>query len=336
MKSSLNVTLLMDEAWVPSDDPDFSKDILEAQTERHIAMALRELGHNVRVCGVGFDVAAIVSEIEANPPDMVFNLVEQFGDDRRLDKNVAALLEMLDVRFTGTGCAGMFICRDKGLCKQLLGLHHVPIPRFALFELGKAIRSPKDVPYPMVVKPVCEDASDGIAKASLVHTPEELSDRVRYVHEHWHQTAIAEEFIDGRELYVGVLGNKRLTVFPSRELRFGHNSPDGPRIATSRVKSDDAYRKKWKIEYDHAELSDKEFRHIASVCRQTFHVLQLQDYCRVDLRLMADGRVAVLEANPNPEIAYGDDFAEAADRAGIDYNKLVQRILSLAWARYEA
>ena len=152
-------------------------------------------------------------------PDLVFNLTEQFGGDRRFDKNIAALLEILDIPFTGSGATGLMLCRDKRLCKQLLSLHRIRVPGFAFLPLNRAVRVPKTLRYPLVVKPAFEDSSEGISNASLAANEEALRERVQFVHEGWQQAVIAEEYIEGRELYVSVLGNKRLVVLPIRECR---------------------------------------------------------------------------------------------------------------------
>ena len=242
---------------------------------------------------------------------------------------------MMNIRFTGSGPTGLLLCRDKGVCKQLLGLHRIRVPNFAALRPGRAIRVPKTLRYPLIVKPIFEDASDGIARASVVRTEPELADRARFVHEHWKQVAITEEYIQGRELYVSILGNQRLRVFPPRELHFGDAADGGPVIATSRVKWDKQYRQRWKIEYGFADLPESVVTRIARICKRAYRLLHLRDYGRVDLRLTPDGRIYVLEVNPNPDIAYGDEVAEAAEKAGVPYNRLIDRILQLALRRYQ-
>jgi D-alanine-D-alanine ligase len=335
MRRRLEITVMMDEGWIPSHDPDFSRDSVEPQTERHVVGALRDLGHQVRILGVGYNVENVVRELTEHPPDIVFNLVEQFADNRRLDKNVAGLLELMEVRFTGTGSSGLMLCRDKGLCKQLLGLHRIRVPGFAMLPPDKSPRISKSLSFPMVVKPLYEDASEGISRASLVTTQDELVERAKMVHEHWNQVAIAEEYVEGRELYVGIMGNKRLSVFPPRELHFGDANYGGPRIATARVKFDPKYRAKWNITYGFADLPDDVAAGISRICKRAFRLLHIRDYCRIDLRLTGDSKVVILEVNPNPDVGYGDDFAESADKAGLTYNSLIDRILSLAQRRYE-
>lgn len=330
MTRSLDVTALVDAAAIPDDNPEFLVDTSVPMTERDVTQALRELGHRVRVFGVGDDVGGVVAELSAHRPDVVFNLTEQFRDDRWLDKNVVWLLEMMRIPFTGTGSAGLLLARDKGLCKQLLSFHRIRFPSFIVVPPGKNPRAPKRMCFPLVVKPTLEDGSDGISLASVVRDEGELRERVRFVHEHWHQVAIAEEYIEGRELYVGVLGNRRLKVLPPRELVFGERSAERPAIATSRVKSDAEYRRKWKIEYRFAELPVELDDRVARISKRVYRVLQIRDYARIDLRLTEAGAVHFLEANPNPDIASGEDFAEAAAKAGIPYNRLIDRLLRLA------
>ena len=336
MSKSLKVLLLMDEAWVPRNDPELRDQAAEPLTERHVAGALRELGHEAAVLGVGEDVAAIVAALTESPPDLVFNLVEQFRYDRRMDKNVAGLLEMIGIPFTGSGPEGLMFCRDKGLCKQVLGPHRIRCPRFVQFPLHRNVRTPRNLEFPLIVKPQYQDASDGMAKTSIVRNEQELIERVRLVHENWAQLAIAEEYVEGRELYVSLLGNKRLTVFPARELLFGSSDENAPRIATGRVKADQAYRQKWNIEYGFAELDDALAARIARVCKRVYRLLRIRDYGRIDLRLTSDGQIKILEANANPDVAYGEDFAESAERAGVRYEQLIDRIVRLALRRYEA
>jgi len=207
------------------------------------------------------------------------------------------------------------------------------VPRFVLFRPGQRARLPRAMSFPVVVKPMYEDGSDGISNASFVRDDGDLVDRVRHVHERWRQTAIAEEYIAGRELYVGLLGNRRLRVLPPREVRFGEPAAGGPVLATSRVKFDPAYQSKWNITFGFAELGDTEARRVARACRKAFHLLQMQDYGRVDLRLTSEGRVVILEVNPNPDIAFGEEVAESAERAGIPYITLIERIVRLALRR---
>ncbi|MBD3345042.1 MAG: hypothetical protein GF401_08275 [Chitinivibrionales bacterium] len=194
---------------------------------------------------------------------------------------------------------------------------------------------PKSLHFPLVVKPLYEDGSEGISNASLVKDIVELEERARMVFERWNQPVIAEEYIEGRELYVGVIGNRRLAVLPPRELYFGSSDEGGPVLATYRVKWNQEYQKKWNITFGFAKLDDSARDIIARACKKAYHILQVQDYGRIDVRLTPDNKVYILEVNPNPDIAYGEEVAEAAEKIGICYNDLIDRIVRFALRRYK-
>ena len=334
MNRRLHVTVLVDPATIPPEDPQFRSPPETPITEYHVCEALRVLGHHVSAVGAEYEIAQVIKTLTDQNPDLVFNLTEQFCGDRRLDKNVAALLELLDIPFTGAGTMGLLLCRDKRLCKQLLTLHKIRVPSFLSLSHNQAIRIPKHLPFPLVVKPAFEDSSEGISNSSIVYDGDALRQRAEFIHQRWNQAAIAEEYIDGRELYVSVIGNKRLTVLPPRECFFNADGDEGPVILTYRCKWDDAYRDKWNIEFGFAELEPGVLKNIERICKRAFRVLQLQDYGRIDLRLTPDNKLVILEANPNPDIAYGEEVAEAAHMAGVDYESLVDKIIRLALKRY--
>ena len=332
----LAITVLVDAAEIFADDPQYEGVPVKPTTEYHVVQGLRQLGHTVDVMGVDVNVTQIVSVLAEDPPDLVFNLTEQYAGHRSFDKHIAACMEMLEVPFTGAGAMGLLLCRDKRLCKQLLGVHKIRVPTFLSFPAGRRVRVSGKLDFPMVVKPALEDGSEGIANASIVSTPEALRERVAFVHARWNQAAIAEQYIPGRELYVSVLGNARLKVLPVRECTFGHASADGegPTMLTYRAKWNDCYREKWKIDFVFADLEADLRRKIESICKRVFRILHLQDYARIDLRLRPDGRIVVLEANPNPDIAYGEEVAEAAEKDGMDYEALLQHIVRMALGRF--
>lgn len=334
MGRRLSITVLVDPATIPEEDPQFNHPPDTPITEYHVCEALRLLGYHVTVLGAERDVATVARTLAQQDPDLVFNLTEQFCGDRRLDKNIAALLELLDLPFTGAGALGLLLARDKRLCKEILKLHKIRVPTFVSLPLGRAVRVPKNLPYPMVVKPAFEDSSEGISNASLVYDADALAGRAAFIHERWNQPAIAEEYIEGRELYVSILGNKRLTVLPPRECFFNAEHDEGPVMLTYRCKWDQEYREKWQIDFGFAELEPTVLRSVERVCKRVYRALQLQDYGRIDLRLTPENQLVILEANPNPDIAYGEEVAEAADRAGIDYESLIDRIIHLALKRY--
>ncbi len=333
MSRKLKVTVLVDEAEIPADNPDFSKQIDPPTTEYHVIKTLRDLRYNVTVIGAVGDIAALTVKLTELKPDIVFNLTEQLAGDRRHDKNIASLLEMLGIPFTGTGPTGLMLCRDKTLCKQLLSHHKIRIPGFISLPPGRTARVSKALRYPLVVKPAFEDSSEGISNASLVSDEAALKERAAFVHERWKQPAIAEEYIEGREFYVALLGNDRLTIFPPRECFFETNGGEGPLLLTYRVKWNAEYRQKWNIKFGFADLDPSILKNIERVCKKVYRVLQLRDYGRIDLRLTPDNKIFILEANPNPDIAYGEEVAESAEKAGLSYENLIEKILRLALRR---
>ncbi|GAH79173.1 unnamed protein product, partial [marine sediment metagenome] len=223
--------------------------------------------------------------------------------------------------------------RDKVLAKKILTYHHIRVPAFVEFERGKRLKIPKHMPYPVIVKPVGEDASEGIARASLVRRDAELARRVGFVHESVGRDAIAEEYVEGREIFCSVLGNDRLRVLPLRTVWLG-TKPGRPKFLTYRLKWNTDYQQKWGLEFGFAaDLPDETAERIGRVSKRVYRALELRDYGRIDLRVTPEGRIYVLEANPNPFLAKSEDFAESAQEAGIDYPELVERIMSLALKR---
>ena len=334
MKKSLNITVLVDAATVPVEDPEFRDPAGKKMTEYHVIEALRLLGHTVSVIGVFDNLESMIQDLKTNEPDLVFNLTEQYCGERRWDKHIVGILELLQLPYTGSGPEGLMLCRDKRLCKHLLGLHKIRVPDFLSLPWNRKIRIPKKIHYPLVVKPALADGSEGISNASLVSTPEALKERTEFIHDRWQQDVIAEEYIEGRELYVTVIGKKRLDVYPARECLFNFDDDRGPNMATYRVKWNDKYRKRWGIEFGFAELDDETQKRIAKICKRVFRVLHLQGYSRVDLRLRPDGKIYILEGNPNPDLAYGEEVAEAAYKAGISYEQLIAKIIRLSLQRF--
>lgn len=329
----LQITALIDDACMPPDGAEYKKPETHNATEFRVVSALKNLGHTVHCLGVGDRLEPIIADLTEHRPDLVFNLTEQYRDQRRLDKNIAGLLELLDIPFTGSGSVGLMLSRHKGLCKQLLSTRRIHVPRFYVVPLGKTTRLPRGMHFPLVVKPLYEDGSDGISNASLVKTESDLNDRVHMMHDHFLQPAIVEEYIEGRELYVGILGNRRLHVLPPRELEFGSHE-GGPVLATYRVKWNKAYQKKWNLKFRTADLPAPLLDSIGKICRKAYRLLQIQDYGRIDLRLTSDNRLVVFEVNPNPGLDLEDEMARAAEHNGMGYNEMIRRIVDLAHARY--
>jgi D-alanine-D-alanine ligase len=327
----LRVLVLVHGDLVPPEDPG-DVDLLEVpwKTEYDVASTLRDMGHDVRTLGVRSDLQVIRQAVDEWRPHIAFNLLEEFDGVAVYDQNVVAYLELLRVPYTGSNPRGLMLSRDKSLSKKIFAYHRIPCPEFAVCAIGRALVRPRRLAFPLIVKSLTEDASLGIAQASVVETDEKLRERVTFVHEKVGTAAIVEQYIDGRELYVGVIGNRRLRVFPIWELRMKKLPDDARPIATQRVKWSRSYQKKHGITWGSAQgLTPDVTARIQALAKRIYRALGLSGYARIDFRLAASGRIYVLEANPNPEIAYGEELAESAEQAGVSYEALLQRILSL-------
>ena len=314
----------------PSADGLSEREIAEWRTEADVANALVALGHELLVVGVGDEIELLHRTIDEFRPHVVFNLLVEFLGAASYDQHIPSYLELLRVPYTGCNPRGMTLARDKALSKKILAWHDIPVPAFCVFRLGRRDRRPADVTFPLFVKSLNEEASLGIAQASLVRDDEELAARVAFVHERLGTDAIAEEYIEGRELYVGVLGNERLTVFPPWELTIPGQPPEAPVIATRRVKWDLEYQRQLGVTNGRAqELTPAKEKELARIARTSYRALGLSGYARLDLRMRPDGSVSLLEANPNPELARGEDFADGAAALGIGYEEVVRRIVQL-------
>lgn len=301
------------------------------KNEAHIIHTLEKLGHEVLPLGIHDSIEPLLELLPTLKPDLVFNLSEAFRADRRFEPHLAALLELLDLRYTGSGPSALHLCKDKGLTKKLLSYHHIRAPKFIVSERSRPLRSLGGFTFPAFIKPLLLEASEGISQVSFAENEKDALERVRFIHDRLETDAIVEEYIEGRELYVGVLGNDRLTVLPPRELFFKEVPEGEPKFATFRAKWDESYRKRWGIDSGPArQIPPEVWDRISEACKKVYRVLQLRGYGRIDLRLKPTGEFYFIEANPNPSIAKDDDFAQAALKGGIDYPSLVSKILSLA------
>ncbi|MCW5729246.1 MAG: ATP-grasp domain-containing protein [Alphaproteobacteria bacterium] len=335
----LRVLVLMHPDLLPPDTLEGygEQEINAWKTEYDVVSTLRASGHDVRPLGVQDELKPIREAIEEWHPHVVFNLLEQFHGETAYDQNVASYLELLRIPYTGCNPRGLMLARGKDLAKKLLHYHRIPVPAFAVYPKGRKVRRPARLGLPLIVKSLSEDASVGIAQASLVDSDEKLEERVSFIHERIGTDAIAEQYIEGRELYVGVLGNERLRVLPVWELVFGSLAPGASRIATERVKHDPEYQERRGILQGPAEgLGPELTARIQRMARRICRTLALDGYSRIDFRLAADGTPYFLEANPNPEIARREEFAEAALHDGLDYPALLNRILALGISRSAA
>jgi D-alanine-D-alanine ligase len=297
--------------------------------EYDVIETLRERGHQVRVLGVHDDLTGIRQSIASFKPHIVLNLMEAFAGVTTFDQNVVSYLELLRAPYTGCNPRGLILARDKALSKKLLAYHRIPVPHFAVVKRGQRPVLPRRLHFPIIVKSLFFEASVGISQASVVENEDQLARRVQFIHESVGTAAILEEFIDGREMYVGVLGNDRLQVFPVWEMSFARMPENRWHIATERVKWSTKYQKKHGIMTDKAKLPDSVAERAQHLAKRVYRALDLSGYARIDMRMDEEGRLFVLEANPNPNLAYGEDFAESGEVAGISYERLLERIIAL-------
>lgn len=332
MSGKLRILALVHQHLVPPDTLPDGVDPVTAEwrTEYDVVSTLRALGHDVRPLGVHDDLGDIRRMCEEWKPHIAFNLLEAFNDVTIFDQNVVSFLELLKLSYTGCNPRGLLLARDKSLSKKLLSYHRIPVPESEVFRIGRRVHRPKRLAFPLMVKSLTQEASIGISQASVVDSDEKLKDRVAFIHESIGTAAIVEQYIDGRELYVGVLGNQKLQALPVWELFFTNMPPEARRIATDRVKWSVKYQKKYGIDSGAAhELAPATIEAVQHVCKRTFRALELSGYARIDLRLDAEGHPWVIEANPNPQIAKGEDFAASGEAAGLSYDSLIQRIVNL-------
>jgi D-alanine-D-alanine ligase len=330
----LRVLALMHIGLVPPADATSREDNTEWKTEFDVLSTLRAIGHEVMPLGIYDDLGVIRKAIDEWKPHVAFNLLEDFDGVPVFDMNVVSYLELLRIPYTGCNPRGLMLARDKALSKKILAYHRIAVPEFAVFPIGRFVRPSKRLTFPLIVKSLTKEASEGISQASVVDDADKLAERVKFIHRNLGTDAIVERYIEGRELYVGVIGNQRLRVLPVWEMLFTNMPPQIRRIATNRAKWSHAYQQKHGITSDVAkELPPAVAESIPHLCRRIYRTLSLTGYARIDFRLDAAGRMYVLEANPNPQLAHGEDFADSAERAGLSYGDLLQAIINMALAR---
>ena len=330
--NTLRILLLAHQDLIPpADITSYSADEYQDwKTEFDVISTLREAGHEVLPLGVYDDLGVIREAIHEHKPHIAFNLLEEFHDNSLFDHHIASFLELMQQPYTGCNPRGLMLSHDKALTKKLLAYHKIRIPRFKVIPIGRAAKRPKNCDYPLIVKSLYEEGSYGIAQASVVSSEEKLKERVAYMHDQLGSPAIVEEYIDGRELYIAVTGNRRLQTLPIIELVFGKMTEGAQKIATSRVKWDWRYQEAHGIDTIVAkDLSREMESRINYLARRMYRILGLSGYARVDMRLTADGDLYVLEANANPDVGYGEEFCTAAEAMGMNYPALLQKIINL-------
>ena len=341
----LKILVAVHETLIPPDSlaGHDQRQIDEWRTEYDVVSHLKQAGHDVRCIGLLDSLTELRTTIQEWRPHIVFNLLEEFDGIVSHDQHVVAYLELLRQPYSGCNPRGLMLSRDKVLSKQLLAYHRIPTPQFAVFRRGKRLQLPSKLRYPLFVKSATDDASLGIAQASVCADPQSLKDRIAFVHEQTQSDALVEEYIEGREIYVGVLGNDRLTTLPVWEMNFGSLAEGQAPIATRKVKWDRRYIAHHGISTAAAtDLSDAVMAQIRRLTKRIYRALHLTGYARMDFRLRNDGTIFVLEANANPNLAEVEDLARSAQAAGLGYDELLARILSLgigyqaAWRSNEA
>jgi D-alanine-D-alanine ligase len=336
----LRVLVLMHPDCVPPDSTDgyTAQQINAWKTEYDVVSTLRTAEHDVLPLGVQEEMKPIREAIERFKPHVVFTLLEEFYWETKYDQHIASYLELMRIPYTGCNPRGLILARGKDMSKTLVHHRRIAVPAFGVFPKRRKIKRPSRLPLPLIVKSLSEDGSFGISQASIVDTDEKFVERVAFVHEKINTAAIAEQYIEGRELYVSVLGNNRLRALPVWELKFGTMGGQGARqIATEKAKHDPGYQERVGIVDGPADdLAPELSARIQRAAKRIYRTLGLDGYARIDFRLSVDGIPYFIEANPNPEIAMSQEFATAAKHDGLSYPDLLHRILALGISRAKA
>jgi len=318
-----------------------TKDALEPPVDPlldQLDEALKENGHTSRRVVVDDSVQPLIQDLTRDPADLVFNLAESFRGKSALESNVAALLNLLNLRYTGSSPAGLILAGDKTLTKKVLAFHGIQSAKFATVFRGQ-VDWAHEINFPLLVKPPQEDASLGITQKSVVNDVKELLDVISTTQQEYQSPVLVEEFIDGREFYVGVIGNSNAEALPIIELDFSKFPAGLPKIASWEAKwGDEGDEKGAEFEGTKsvfpADLSEELTKKIQQVAIDAFQALRLRDYGRIDLRVTSDEQVYVIEANPNCYLEKNSEFARAAEKNALSYPALIARIVELATARY--
>ena len=299
-----------------------------------VAKALRSLGHRVSILGSHGNVKRLTAGLSRRKPDLVFNLMEMFGENIFGDIPVAGLLDLCGLKYTGSGPGELYLSQDKGLTKKLLAFEDILYPRFLVFSRGEAFETGGNLRMPLFVKPLRSDSSLGIGGKSLVHDAVALMERVAYIRKELNDSALAEEYIEGREFFVGVLGNAQAKALPPVEVDFT-GFPEGvPKVMDSKAKWDERSKEYKGTKSVMANVPDELRAKLQKVAVDAYRALRVKDYGRVDLRLTETGEIYVLEVNASCYLERSSEFAMSAAAAGMDYPQLIERIIQLALERY--
>ncbi|MBI4471048.1 MAG: ATP-grasp domain-containing protein [Acidobacteria bacterium] len=299
------------------------------RTEYDVISTLKAMGHEVYPVPLRSDLGVIAKAFEEQKPQIAFNLLEEFDGKALYDQHVVSYLELIKQPYTGCNPRGLTLAHDKALTKKILSYHRIHVPGFTVFPMGQKVLRPKRLGFPLLVKSVVEEGSVGISQASVVTDDEKLRERVEFIHRQTNTHAIAEQYIEGREIYVSVIGNRNLQTYKPWELLI-QNLPEGSlNIATGRLKWNPAYQKKVGLVTKAADLPPELQRKVERLSKRIYRLLALSGYARLDYRMTNDGHFYLLEANPNPQIARNEDFADSAAASGLSYEQLLQKIMTL-------
>jgi D-alanine-D-alanine ligase len=327
----LRVIVLCHEDLVPPDSIEglTPKEVAPFKTEWDVISTLKKVGHDVFPVGVYNNLGVIGNALLEHKPHVAFNLLEEFHGYPLYDQHVVSYLELMKQPYTGCNPRGLTICRDKALSKMVLAYHRIQVPAFAVYQMNRVVKRSKRLKFPLLVKSISEEGSVGIARASIVNDDAKLAERVDFIHRQTKTHAIAEQYIAGREIYVGVIGNQRLQCYTPWELLIEKLPEGAPNIATSKLKWDPAYQEKVGVVTRAAELDKKMHERLVRLSKKIYRTLFLSGYARLDYRVSEDGEIYLLEANPNPQVAHSEDFADSAQHCGVDYESLLQKIIGV-------
>ena len=335
----LNVVVLYDRWEEPEDaaasaeKAPLTRTLDKKEVEEEVADALGKLGHDATLHVLDGSIKSL-NAIAKQDCDLFFNLAESFAGNDTADYCIAAYLELLDRKYTGCGSRGLLYCQDKAVAKKILEFHGIHTPVFARSFRGRLDFS-HDLQFPVIVKPAREDGSIGIEFNAVVSSIRELMERIDWLHANFDSPVLIEEYVEGREMYVGVIGNEHPEALPAVELDLSRLPEGTPRIAGAEVKWGKGTRAYRDTKSAVAEgLPEETVAAMQQTAVAVYQALELRDYARIDMRLRPDGRVAVIEANPNPWLASKAEFAMAARKAGRTYTQLIEEIVDLALARY--
>jgi D-alanine-D-alanine ligase len=326
VKVAMNVTIL---AYIEREG---SKKVDAVMHQ--VADALQSKGHETNILAASSDLSRLVEKLTKPRPDLVFNLMEMFGDNVLAEVGVAGLLELVGAPFTGCGPGEFYLQQDKALAKKLLAFDEIKYPDYAVFSPDSLMETGGKLRLPLFVKPLRADASIGIDGKSLVRTSTDLMKRVVHIHEELHDSALAEEFIEGREFYIGVLGNNDPIAFPPIEMDFSKMDPDLPHIADSKAKWDKKSAEYKGTQSVLADVPDELCARLQKAAIAAYRALRVRDYGRVDFRVSDTGDIYVIEVNASCYLEKQSEFAMAAKAAGIEYTELINRIAELALERH--